>query len=90
MNNKGQSIFGGVIIGLVLFIVGMVFLNFIDTETWFDGTDSVINQLDCDQTNGDISDGAKATCLIAELVVPYFIIIVIAAVGGLIVGRFIL
>jgi len=98
MNNRGQSILMGIIIGLILFISGMVFLNFITPETWVDGTDSMMKQLGCGTVvNGtitdagaDLSDGVKATCLIGEIIVPYFIIIIISAAGGIILARFII
>ena len=100
MDKKGQTIFGSVIIGIFIFIVGMIMFNFVDTATWTDGTDSMMNQIGCgkvDINNGTIigqsaglTDGQKATCLIGEMVVPYFIILVISASGGIILSRFLL
>jgi len=86
MNSKGQTVFLSIVIGSFLFVSGMVLLNFIDETLWNDGEDSLINELDCD--NSDISDGTKLTCLIGEAVVPFFILSVISAAGGIITARF--
>jgi hypothetical protein len=99
VENKGQSILMGVIIGVMLFLVGMVFLNFITPEHWIDGSDSMLVELGCGTVaaNGTIvgaaagiSDGVKATCLIGEIIIPYFIVLVISAVGGIVLARFLL
>jgi len=88
MNNKGQSILMGVVVGFFLFLIGMVLLNYIDADTWVDGEDSLINELNCDDSG--ISDGTKLTCLIGEAIVPYFIIGIISAAGGIITARFLI
>ncbi len=83
MNRKGQSIFMSIIFGIMIFIVGVLFINFIDLDL-----DSLLGteNLDCD--NSDISDGTKMTCLIGEMTIPYFIILFVSSAGGLIAGRF--
>jgi len=99
MNRKGQTIFMTVIVGVMLFMIGMVFLNFIKPDTWVDGSDSMMNQIGCGtiDANGtitgegaEISDGVKATCLIGELIIPYMILAIVSAAGGLIVSRFLI
>lgn len=75
----------GVMVGLFLFMVGMIIFNFIDIDTWEDGTDSLIKELNCDDSG--ISDGTKLTCLMGELALPYFIIVVISAAGGIITSK---
>jgi len=98
MNNKAQTILSSVIIGVFIFIVGMIMFNFVDTSTWTDGTDSMMNQIGCGEVNqtaivgqtAGLTDGQKATCLIGEIVLPYFIFIVISAAGGVILSRFLL
>jgi len=85
--------FLSIIVGIMIFIVGMVFINFIDMEV-----DTMLSEFGCGSVqNGNIvnqslnlSDGAKATCMVAELVIPYFIVVVLAAAGGLIIARFII
>ena len=83
---KGQSSGIGiaVIVGIILFMIGMMSLNFILPQI-----DSVRSstQLNCDSPG---SDGTKMSCLLVDLVVPYFIIIVISAVGGLITAKLLL
>lgn len=94
MNKRGQSIFLGAVVGILLFMFGMIFYNFITPEYWNDGENSMMNEIGCGYVeNGtvfgseDLSDGGKMTCLIGELVVPYFIIIVVSAAGGIITSR---
>lgn len=85
MNRKGQSIMMGVIFGLMIFIAGMLFVNFISERTLdMLGTSG----LDCESST--ISDGVKVTCLIGELVVPYFIVIFISLAGAVILTRFVI
>jgi len=90
MNNRGQILIT-IISGIMIFIAGMVFLNFLQPEVNTMMSESGLN---CGNSSSDpnlsISDGAKATCLIGEIVVPYFIIIVISVAGGVIVSRFLL
>lgn len=91
MENRGQSILMAVIVGVMLFMVGMIFLNFITPDSWVDGSDSMMTELGCgNSTNSgtDISDGVKATCLIGEIIIPYSIMIILSAVAGIILARF--
>lgn len=99
MNNFGQTIFISVIVGIMLFLIGMVFLNFITPETWIDGSNSMMLELGCGTVNAtgsivgataDISDGVKATCLIGEVIVPYFIILILSTAGGIIASKFLI
>ena len=71
-----------ILIAFFLFIIGMVVLNFIKSEvTRARG----IDQLDC--SSDTISDGNKVTCLLVDIVVPFFIIIIFAAAGGIITAK---
>ncbi len=83
MNSKGQSLLFAVVVGFMIFLAGMLFLNFIKPEV---DNARAVTSLDC--TNLSISDGAKLTCLGADAVVPYFIFIVLGTAGGYIVARF--
>jgi len=86
MNKKGQTVGITIIIAITIFIVGMLSINFIKDEvTRARGS----TQLDC-ANSGEISDATKLTCLVVDVVVPYFIIVIISVAGGLIAGRFVL
>ena len=84
MNNKGQisSLGFSILIAVLIFAAGMIIMNFIKPEITNARTD-----LSC-STPSIISDGTKATCLIIDGVIPYFILIVISAAGGLITSKF--
>lgn len=83
MNNRGQNLWISVITALMIFMAGMLFLNYLKLDiTTFRG----VSGLDC--SNLSISDGAKVTCLGADLVVPALIMTFIAIGGGIIGSRF--
>ena len=86
MNNKAQagiSALGfSVVVAIVLFIIGMTIFNFLAPQV--DNARSTEN-LDC--SNPNISDATKLTCLSVDLVVPYYIILIFAAAGGVITYR---
>ena len=77
MKNKKGTLFIGFIFAVFFFMIGMWMLPFLKDSA----TDARTNS-DC--TNSSISDGAKVTCLIQDLGVPYFIIAVLTFIGGLI------
>lgn len=83
MNKKGQLGFS-IIIAITIFIIGMATINLITPEI---DRVRLPSGLDCDNSTG-ISDGTKLTCLAIDLIVPYFILIIISVFGGLIIGRF--
>ena len=84
MNNKGQAAMVGLMIGVMVFMVAMLFIaplaDVIDEARAAD-------QLDC--SNASISDGQKATCLVVDLILPYFIAVVLAVGAGYISARFV-
>lgn len=80
-NKKGQNLILGLLAAVMIFTAGMLFLNHIKDDVTLTRTVG----MDC---TGDISDGAKATCLGLDLVVPIFIIMVVSAAGGAILSRF--
>lgn len=84
INKKAQMGLGfAIIVAIVLFMIGMINVNFIKDEvTRARGS----SQMNC--SDSTISDGSKLTCLLIDIVVPYFIIIVISTTGGLITARF--
>lgn len=82
MNKKGQAALVGLAIGIFIFMLAMVFIDpmrDVITET------RSADQLDCD--NSSISDGTKSTCLIVDIILPYFIISVLALAGAWISAR---
>tara|TARA_R100000750_G_scaffold5568_3_gene4256 strand:+ start:568 stop:822 length:255 start_codon:yes stop_codon:yes gene_type:complete len=84
MNKRGQTALVGLMVGVMIFVLAMVFiapLGDVIDET------RAVSQLDC--SNSTISDGHKATCLIVDLMMPYFIAIVLAVGGGYITARFV-
>lgn len=69
-----------IIIGLMIFFIGLTLLNFIDLELT-----NTYSDLDC--TSSDITDGTKLTCLVVDIVLPYIILIIFSAAGGGILSR---
>jgi len=65
MNKKGNVFFGATL-GIVCFIVGVLIIPF-----FTDDITIARNNLDC--TNVTITDGTKLTCLLGDMVIPYFI-----------------
>jgi len=80
---KGQTLFWSVVVAAMIFLAGMLFLNFLKPEVT---NTRAIDALDC--TNLSISDGAKLTCLGADATIPYIMIIILGAAGGYIASRF--
>ena len=89
MNKRGQTLGIAVMVAISLFLVGMLSINYIKPVVTI-ARDS--SHLDCSNSASDfpvgISDGTKITCLVVDLVVPYFIILVFSIAGGIITARF--
>jgi hypothetical protein len=84
MKRKGQVAILGLMVGIFIFMVAMVFINPIkDTIDQARGT----SQLDCG--NSSISDSQKGTCLIVDLILPYFIVCILALAGAWITTKLI-
>ena len=74
-------------ITLVILIAGMLFgAGMLMVNPMKESYDSFRTDFDCGNTS--ISDGSKVTCLGADLVNPYFILLVISTAGGLIISKF--
>ena len=71
-----------VIVGIMIFIIGMMSINFIKDEVT---TARDATNLNC--ADSTISDASKLTCLAVDLVVPYFIVIVFSLTGAGIIAR---
>ncbi len=83
MNKKGQTIGFAILFAVIIFMVGVLILPFIGDEVT---RTTSSDQLDCN--NSTISDGTKLTCLAVDIVIPYFVIGILAIVGSLTITRF--
>ena len=81
-NKKGQAALVALAIGIFIFFLG---LSFIDPLKDVITEARAVDQLDC--ANSSITDGAKTTCLIVDLILPYFIITILAIAGAWISAR---
>ena len=81
MNKRGQTIGLAIIVAIFIFIIGMVCINFLKDEVT-----TARDSLDCSSVD-DISEGIMLTCLVVDVVVFYWIIIILSVVGGLITSR---
>ena len=84
MNKKGQTLGMAVLVMITIFIVGMMSVNYLKPEIT---RARDLNNLDCSNT-AVISDGTKLTCLVVDVVVPYFIVLIFSVAGGIITARF--
>lgn len=78
MNKKGNIFFGLGIFALI-YIFGVLFIPFITD-------DITTTRIDLDCTNSSITDGTKMNCLLTDVLTPYFILFIIAAAGGYLIG----
>lgn len=79
--NKRGSLFLGAIVALVVFMSGVLFIQFLQDTV----TDARID-LDC-STPADITDGTKLLCLIIGGAIPYYIIAFISIAVGFIAEK---
>lgn len=77
IGNKKGGLFMGFIFAFFFFLLGMWMLPFLEDSV----TDARVN-LQC--ANPLVSDGTKLTCLFVDAGVPYFIIVILIFIGGLI------
>ena len=78
MNKKG-NIYAVLMVSLILFMVGMIVVNFIkpivaDTKT----------DLNC---SSPATDGTKLMCLNVDIALIYFMVIVLSLAGGIITDK---
>ena len=67
----------------MIFFAGMLIANFLTQDITTFRT-----AMDC--TNQTISDGSKVTCLVGDIVMPYFIWAIISLAGGVVIAKFLL
>jgi len=77
---KGQTFPIAILFAIFLFIFGYLFINFLKPEI-----QTAQTSLSCSDTT--ISDGSKILCLMVDGVMPYFIITILSAAGGLILSK---
>ena len=76
-SKKAQTSLVAVMVGIFIFMLSMTFINPISDVI---KESRNVENLDCE--NSSITDGAKMTCLIVDLIMPYFIAIVLAVAGA--------
>lgn len=75
--NKQGGLMLGFIFAFFIFLIGMWFLPFIK-----DSVTDMRTDLNC--TSPTLTDGTKVSCLTADVGVPFYIIIILVFIGGLI------
>lgn len=78
MNKKG-AIFMSIVIGLFIYVSGILFLPFL-----MDDITSFRSAMDC--SNSSITDGVKVTCLLTDTIVPYVVWLFVSMALGYIIG----
>jgi len=81
LNKRGQTVAISVLSAIVIFILGIMCINFLLTEV----STARIN-LNCEDAS-NISDGTKFLCLIVDTQIPYFIWLVFSISLGAILSR---
>lgn len=82
MNKKGQSIFVGIMVAIMVFITAIVLI-----EPLKDGIDIGRDPSHLDCTNESITVGTKATCILVDFWLFYFVGVCIAGGVGFITVR---
>jgi len=77
--NKRGNIFFGVIVALIVWIFGILFIPFITD-------DITVARVALDCTNSSITDATKVTCLTVDILLPYIIWTLMSLAVGFIVG----
>lgn len=84
MNRRGSTMMLGIMLAIFFFMVAFIFIA--PLSDVIDETRQT-SELDC--SNSTISDGKKATCLMVDIYLPYFIGVVLAISIGVLTARFI-
>lgn len=78
INKRGQGIFIGVIIALLIYVAGILFLPLAKDIVDSSRTDSSCS------TPASISDGSKILCLMFDGAIPYFLWFIVSIAFGVI------
>lgn len=81
LNDKRGTVYFSLIIALIIFMVGMIAVNFVKGEV----TNARVG-LECSNAAG-ITDGTKLLCLITDSAVPYFILLILSISLGVITEK---
>ena len=86
INKKGQTVFISIIYAIIIFMIGMILINFLKPElvTARDPTN-----LDCSNASG-ITDGNKLMCLFTSLTLPLFILAIVSLAGGFLLSKYLI
>ena len=82
MNKKGQTLLVGMMVFIFVLMAALILITPLK-EIIAEQRDAT--HLDCG--NATISFGQKATCLVADLTLPYFIGVVVAAGAGFVAWK---
>ena len=80
-NKKGQTLGLAILSAIVVFLVGLMVINFLMPEI----TTARV-ALNC-ATASAITDGTKLLCLVIDTAVPYWIVMVFSVLIGTIIAR---
>jgi len=80
MNKLGQTFGLSILYAIVIFIFGILMVNFLTPEI-----NTSHNAMSCTDTS--ISSGSKLTCLFVDIVKPYWILAILSLAGGVILDR---
>ena len=83
MNKKG-TMYGAILMAIMLFMTGMIVVNFLKSPI-----DDARASLNCDSA-GSISDGTKILCLNVDIAIVYFIVLILSIAGGVILDKVVL
>ncbi len=87
MNNKGQAILVGLMVGLTVIILALALAPAVKESTDNARNESTGDWVGMDCNNESISNFDKAGCLAADITLPYFIGFLLFLAGAVIVGR---
>jgi hypothetical protein len=78
--NKKGNVYSVIMIALVIFMVGMIMVNFLKPLVT-----SARSDINCD--GGSITDGTKLMCLNVDIAVVYFILLILSLTAGVITDK---
>ena len=78
-SNKRANIYAAVMVAIVVFMIGMITVNFLKPEIT-----SARNSITC---TAPATDGSKMLCLVLDTAVPYFIVLVLSIAMGVITDK---
>ena len=88
MNRKGQTLFYGLMLGIVIFVLALALAPPVRDFTYVTMNESVGDTvgLNCSTTSDNF---VKATCIVADLSLFYFIGILVFIAGAIVTARFV-